>query len=159
MDLDGEGSEYEGYHVSKETEEMWAEEFLRDFWSREKFGREALKAYSTAVEFVWNKKLDVDWTEYLYYPLRAGHLDDVTRLFMLGTSFRMAERAAKKNRLTKDDVAAYIEELDRFIAEIRDRADRGAITRSGDYVMNEFADPEYVESYLNDFRKKWTGLH
>jgi hypothetical protein len=52
MDREGDGSEYEGYHIPKETEELWAKEFIFGFLKTELKGREALHAYSTAAELL-----------------------------------------------------------------------------------------------------------
>lgn len=30
--------------------------------------------------------------------------------------------------------------------------------RAKDYILQELSDPAYVEGYLNDLRKKWSGI-
>ena len=157
MDHDGVGAEYEAYRVSRETEEQWAEEFISAFWQSEAQGKEALQAYSCAADLVKTDRRE-DLEKCLYYPLRSPYPDDVTRLFMLRAGFRLAERAAKKQCLSREDAAAYLRELDRFISGIRERAERGTLTRSADYVMQEFSDPVYIAEYLGGFRKKWSEL-
>ncbi len=157
MDHDGVGAEYEGFRVPKETEARWAEEFIRDFLKTERYGKEALRACGTAAELVKRGSRD-EWERCLFYPLRARYLDDVTRLFMLQQSFRMAETAVKKHTFSREDAAAYLKEFDAFSREIRDRAEKGALTRAADYVMQEFADPEYTACYLDEMKKKWLGL-
>ena len=157
MDHDGVGAEYEAYRVSKETEKLWAAEFLSGFLTSETQGKEALQAYSCAADLVKTDRRE-DLEKCLYYPLRSPYPDDVTCLFMLRDSFRLAERAAKKHQLPKADAEAYLRELDRFISEVSARAERGTLTRSTDYVMQEFSDPVYVAEYLSGIRKKWSEL-
>lgn len=94
----------------------------------------------------------------LYYPLRAGHLDDVTVLYMLPHGFRMAEKAVKKKCFSREEADTYIHELDAFIKQVLVRTENGTITRAQDYTMQEFSDPVYVSGYLSDLKKKWTGL-
>ena len=157
MDHDGALAEYEGFRVPKETEARWAEEFLREFTETERYGKDALKAYGTAAELV-KAGSRADWERCLFYPLRARHLDDVTRLFMLQRSFRMAETAVKKRAFSRKEAEAYLEELDGFAREIRERAEKGTLTRAEDYVMREFADAEYTAGYLDEMKRKWLGL-
>ena len=157
MDHDGVGAEYEAYRVSRETEEQWAEEFISAFRRSEAQGKEALRDYSCAADLVKTDRREA-LEECLYYPLRSPHPDDVTRLFMLQISFRLAERARGKKRLSREDAAAYLSELERFIPGLQDRADRGTLSRSEDYVMREFSDPVYVAEYLGGIRKKWSEL-
>ena len=38
MDHDGEGREYDSYHVSRETEEMWTEELISRFLESKPLG-------------------------------------------------------------------------------------------------------------------------
>lgn len=102
MDLDGEGSEYDSYHVSKETEAMWAEEHISRFLESKMQGKEALRAYSAVTELLKSDRRNAKWDRCLYYPLRAGHLDDVTILFMLPAGFRLAEKAAKKTSVFQE---------------------------------------------------------
>ena len=158
MDRDGAGREYDGYRISRETERMWAEEYVRDFLESEAAGREALRAYSTAADLLHGRETEEDWKKCLYYPLRSRHLDDVTVLFMLPCSFRMAERAADRGRFPKEDADSYLRELDRVIREVRERADGGTLTRDAAYARQEFSDPFYVSGYLDELRKKWAGL-
>lgn len=42
MDREGEGAEYESFHISKETEEMWTEEYISAFLNTKPNGKEAL---------------------------------------------------------------------------------------------------------------------
>ena len=158
MDRDGEGCEYDGYHIPKETEEMWAEEHVSRFLESETRGREAVRAYSAAAELVKSDRQDGQWDRCLYYPLKAKHLDDVTVLYMLSESFRMAERAVKKRRFSREEADAYLQALAGYIREVTVRAEKGTVTRAEDYVMQEFSDPVYVSKYLNDLEKKWRGL-
>ena len=158
MDRDGAGREYDGYHISGETERKWAEEYVRDFLGSNAEGREALRAYATAADLLSGGKTDEGWTECLYYPLRSGHLDDVTVLFMLPCSFRMAERAAGRGRFSKEEADGYVRELDRYIRQVRERADNGTLTRGEAYARQEFSDPVYVSGYLDELGKKWAGL-
>ena len=159
MDHDGVGAEYESFRVPKETEERWAEEFIREFLETERSGRQALRDYGTAALLVRADRQTERWERCLYYPLRAGHLDDVTRLFMLQRSFTMAADAAKKHLFSPNKAAAYVRELDVFSKGIRERAEKGTLTRAEDYVMREFSEPAYTADYLDGLRKKWTGLH
>ncbi len=71
MDREGDGSEYEGYHIPKETEELWAKEFIFGFLKTELKGREALRAYSTAAELLKRDRMGDRWEQCLFYPLRA----------------------------------------------------------------------------------------
>ena len=105
MDRDGAGREYDGYRISRETERMWAEEYVRDFLESEAAGREALRAYSTAADLLHGRETEEDWKKCLYYPLRSRHLDDVTVLFMLPCSSgwrreRQTEAASRKKTRT-----------------------------------------------------------
>nr|MBQ6241912.1 hypothetical protein [Lachnospiraceae bacterium] len=158
MDLDGVGHEYAAYHVPKETEELWAQEYISGFLESETQGKEALRAYSAVTELARKDRRADVWEKCLYYPLRAGHLDDVTILFMLPGSFRMAERAAEKRGISRQDAGAYLQELNEYSRQVRERADQGTLTRAADYVMQEFSDPVYVAGYLNDLKMKWTRL-
>lgn len=154
MDHDGVGSEYATYNVSRETEEQWRREFIQDFFQTNKSGKEALRSYFIVVEFFRGRKQDEGWERCLYYPLRAEYLDDVTVLFMLGGSFRLAEAAVRKSAFSKAEAEAYLQVLDDFIQKIQD----GNITRSQDYDRQEFSDPEYISEYLSDLKKKWLDL-
>ena len=158
MDHDGVGEEYAAYRVTKETEERWADEFVRDFLEAERHGKDALKDYRTAAELLRTKRLNGYLKSCLLYPIRARHLDDVTRLFMLQTSYLMAETAAKKGGLSREEIETYLQELDIFSGMIKARAENSALTRAEDFVMNEFADFEYTAGYLDDLRQKWLGL-
>ena len=158
MDREGEGSEYESYHISKETEEMWAEEFISSFLDSKAQGREALRNYSTATELLDKDRRDTVRDTLLYYPFRAGHLDDVTILYMLSASYRMAEIAAKKQRFSREERDAYLRELDAYAQTVRTRAEEGTMTRSADYIAQEFSDPVYIADHLNDLKKKWNEL-
>ena len=158
MDREGEGAEYDTYHVSKETEEMWTEEFVSSFLGSKLQGREALRTYSTATELLKSERKDGNWDTCLYYPLRTEDLDDVTILFMLPAGFRMAERAVKKHRFSREERDRYLNELDNYISQTQDRVKKGMLSRTADYVMQDFADPAYVEEYLNDLKKKWLDL-
>ena len=93
MDREGDGNEYESYNVSKETEKAWAKEFVSFFLESGLQGKEALRNYSAAAELTGRYGEDKSFDAVLYYPLRAAQLDDVTILFMLGASFRMAEKS------------------------------------------------------------------
>ena len=158
MDHNGERYEYDRYHVPKETEEAWAREYVLGFFESEARGKEALRAYSAVTEFVERDKLRDFWERCLYYPLRSEHLDDVTTLFMLSRSYRMAESAAKRRRLSWAAAAAYVRELDSYIRQVQERAAAGTLTRDADYDMNEFSDPVYVEDYLDRLREKWARI-
>lgn len=158
MDHDGEGLEYDKYHISRETEEKWAEEYIINFLDSETHGKEAVRGYSAVAELLKSSTRSDIWEKCLYYPLRARHLDDVSILFMLPNSFSLTERAVKKGGFIKDDAAAYIQDLDRFITQVQKRAGDGTLTRDADYTMQEFSDPVYVNNYLCSLRKKWDGL-
>jgi hypothetical protein len=158
MDLDGRGGEYEIFRVSKETEDLWAEELVRGLRSSKKRGREALGEYSAAAQLSRRLGSAEDRRNCLFHPLRAPELDDVTRLFMLSDSFRMAERAAAEGSLSGEEAEAYLAELDAFSALVIARAENGSLSSSEDYVMREFSDPEYVSRYLTELRVKWTRL-
>lgn len=158
MDHDGEGAEYAGYHISKETEAQWAEECVTDFLTSEKPGREALREYASAAELAGRGREADHWERCLYYPLRAAHLDDVTVLFMLSVSLHMAERAVKKHAFSRGEAETYLIELDSRIRQIKGRAQEGTLTRAADYVMQEFSDPFYTADYLDGLREKWAAL-
>ena len=158
MDREGDGSEYESYRVPKETEKAWAEEFVSSFLESGLQGREALRSYSAAAELDRRINDDNIWDDVLYYPLRSVHLDDVTALFMLGASFRMAEYAAKKGRFSKEEAEAYLSELNSYCRKAIARAEDGTLSRSEDYVMREFSDPVYVAEYLDGIKNKWKEL-
>lgn len=158
MDHDGAGREYDSYRVSKETEEMWAEEYVSGFLSSRLCGKEARRGYSAAADLIKCCGCGGDWYACLYYPLRAGHLDDVTVLYMLSDSFRMAEKAVKKHCFSKEEADAYLEELDGFARQVLARAGNGTMTRADDYVLQEFSDPAVVSEHLCCIRKKWEGL-
>ena len=52
MDHDGAGREYDSYRVYKETEEMWAEEYVSAFLSSRLYGKEAHRGYSAAADLI-----------------------------------------------------------------------------------------------------------
>ena len=158
MDREGDGSEYEGYHIPKETEEMWAQEFIFGFLKTELKGREALRAYSTAAELLKRDRMGDRWEQCLFYPLRAKQLDDVTILYMLQVSFQMAERAIEKNCFSRKEADAYLKELDGYMQAVLVRAEKGTMTRAADYAMQEFSDPVYIADYLDGLKQKWDGL-
>ena len=158
MDNDGVVEEYAAYHVTKETEERWADEYIRDFLQTDRKGKDALKAYRTAAELLRREQLKSYFKTCLYYPIRTQRLDDVTRLFMLQISFQMTETAAKKGLFSREEAKAYLQKLDDFSGRIMTRAENGTLTRSEDHVMREFADPEYTAGYMDDLKQKWRGL-
>ena len=155
MDLDGVGSEYDRYHVSKETEALWTKECVSRALGTVLQGREALRAYAAAADLLGSDRQYADWEKCLYYPLRAEHLDDITVLFMLPVSFRMAEHAAGKKAFSRNEAQAYIKELERYSQQVRERSENGTLTRSEDYVQQEFSDPVYIAGYLDDLIQKW----
>ena len=158
MDHDGTGAEYESYHVSKETEEAWAKEYIDHFLETRMHGKEALRNYSGGTGMLKKEKQEDEWEKCLYYPLRSEHLDDVTILYMLEDSYRMAEKAAKRNRFFKEEKDAYIQELNIFLKEVQKRVENGTVSRAEDYIVQEFSDSVYTEDYLNRLKKKWEGL-
>jgi len=97
MDREGKGGEYESFHISKETEEMWTEELIVAFLKSEINGREAFRTYTAVTELLKTDRQNKNWDTILYYPLHAEYLDDVTVLYMLPDSYRMAEKAVNKN--------------------------------------------------------------
>ena len=158
MDLDGEGSEYDGYQVSKETEEIWRREYLDQFFEQEQHGKEALASYTKAVDFLKSDRSDPDGESFLYYPLRSSSLDDVTILFMLPISFRLAEKWTKKGKFSKKEAEEYLLVLNDFFQAVQKRVEDGTLTRADDYTWNEFSDPDYVSHYIEDLRQKWAGF-
>ena len=70
----------------------------------------------------------------------------------------MAEKAVKKHRFSREDAEAYLQELGRYIQLVQDRAEKGTLTRSPDYTMQEFTDPVYITDYLHSLVMKWNGL-
>ena len=158
MALNGDENEYDRYRVPKETEETWRREYLTQFFEQKRYGRDALGAYARAAGLLKSDRSDECWESVLYYSLRSGWLDDVTRLFMLQESFRLAERWSKKGRFSREDAGGYLQALDEFAGGVLKRAEGGTLTRAEDYTMQEFSDPAYVKDYLNDLRRKWTGL-
>ncbi len=158
MDREGEGTEYDSFHISRETEEMWTEEYITCFLNSKLQGKEAYRSYSTMAELLKSDRQNKAWDICLYYPLRAECLDDVTILYMLPVSFRMAEKAVKKNRFSREDADAYLQELNRYVQLVQFRAEKGVLTRSPDYTMLEFSDPVYITEYLDSLEKKWKGL-
>ena len=158
MSLNGEEHEYDSYQISKEKEDAWRREYLECFSEKKHKGKEALKAYSTATEFLKSDRSDEDWEDYLYYPLRSEWLDDVTVLFMLPVSFRLAERWNKKIKLSKENVKDYLNVLDTFVQKVQERAEDGTLTRDEDYTWQEFSDPVYLASYTADIQERWKKL-
>ena len=158
MDLNGDGQKYRAYHISEETEEQWRWEYLIGFFEEKRYGRDALGSYVRAVDFIGSDRSDRDRKEFLYYPLKADWLDDVTVLFMLPTSFRLAEKWAEKGKISREEIAEYVKALDGYIERVIQRAGDGTLTRADDYTMHEFSDPDYDAGYLDDLRKKWIGL-
>ena len=156
MDREGDGAEYNSYHISRATEEMWAEEVITGFLDSKLQGREALRAYASVTEMI--KCDNQNWEDCLYYPLRAEHLDDVTILYMLNASFRMAETAVRKHRFSREDADAYLTELNRYIEAVQIRAENGTMKRSADYTAQEFSDPVYIADYLKQLKQKWNEL-
>lgn len=158
MALNGEEQEYDGYHVSKATEEMWRREYLTQFFEQKRYGREALGAYATTADFLKSAGDDETWIKFLYYPITSDWLDDVTILFMLRFSFQSVEHRAKKGKLPADAVKAYVQILDGYLARVQNRAEDGTLTRATDYTMQEFADPVYVTDYVKNLRQDWERL-
>lgn len=158
MDREGEGGEYESYHISRETEEMWTEELISSFLTSDMCGKEAFRTYAAVTELLKTDRQNKHWNTLLYYPLRTECLDDVTILYMLPDSFWMAEKAVNKNCFSKGEADAYLHELERYTRLVRDRAENGTMTRASDYVMQEFSDPAYIADYLSSLKRKWTGL-
>ena len=154
MDREGEGGEYENYHISRETEEMWTEELISSFLKSDMHGKEAFRTYAAVTELLKADRQNKHWNTLLYYPLRTECLDDVTILYMLQDSFRMAERAADRHCFTKEEADAYLHELDQYIQLIQTRAEDGTMTRAADYVMQEFSDPVYIADYLSSLKRK-----
>lgn len=158
MDLNGDGNEYGAYRIPEETEEEWRREYLSRFFGSRTYGREALLSYSRAADLL---KSDIDddlWERVLYYPLRSGWLDDITVLFMLPVSFRLAEKRARNAKLTRDTADGYRRALDGFVQDVLKRADAGMLTRARDYGPQEFSDEVYAAAYLKDLQQKWAGL-
>ena len=158
MDHDGAGTEYESFHISRETEEEWADELISLLLDGEPAGREAQRLYSAVSDMTGRDSRPEEWDACLYYPLRDARLDDVTVLFLLSFSFRMAEKAVRKGLFSREEAEKYLRELDRSCRQLQTRADSGTLTRSPDYVMREFSDPVYVADYLGEMKKKWESL-
>ena len=158
MDLNGEGHEYDGYRIPKETEEEWRREYLSQFFEQKRYGRDALLSYVHAADFLKSDVTDDCWERVLYYPLRSNWLDDVTILFMLPASFQLAEKRAEKGNFSRDAANDYLHALDGFVQSILKRADDGMLTRAQDYHLQEFSDEVYMAAYLNDLQQKWIGL-
>ena len=158
MSLDGDENEYDRYRVSKETEEEWRREYLDRFLEEERSGRDALGAYAKAAGFLKSDRSDKCGERVLYYPLRSGRLDDVTVLFMLPHSFRLAEKWAKKGKFTRKEAGEYLKALDGFARGVQKRAEDGTLTRAEDYSALDFSDPAYVAGYLADLLDDWRGM-
>ena len=156
MSLDGVEQIYDSYRVSKETEEEWRREFLEEFFTQKRYGKDALRAYTTAADLL---RTDDEYCgRFLYYPIRSDGPDDVTALFMLQITLRTAEKWAGKRNLSKEEVAEYAATLERFAKDVQKRAEEGTITRSENYVMQEFSDPSYIADYLKDLQQRWREL-
>ena len=153
MSLNGDEKEYDSYHVSKETEEAWRTEYLTQFFEQELYGKAALGSYSKAVDFLKSDGSDACWERLLYYPLRSAGLDDVTVLYMLMLSCRLAEKMSRKGTLPEKKIREYLQALDVFVQEILKRAEDGTLTRHEDYTLQEFSDPVYTADYLNSLRQ------
>ena len=158
MDIDGTRQEYDSYHIPRETEDAWRKEYLSQFPEQKKFGKAVLRAYSKAADFLKSDMTEDCWKRILWYPLRADGLDDVTVLFMLQVSFRLAERGAEKGKISRETAEEYLHELDEFIRNVLKRAETGALTRASDYTMQEFTDEVVAADFLKDIRWKWTEL-
>ena len=158
MDRNGDLYKYNAFHISKETEEEWRKEYLSQFFEQKRYGRNALGSYSTAVVFLKGRKRDENWERFLYYPIRADWLDDVTVLFMLSDSFKLAEDRIRDGDFSRKEADDYLQALGEFIQAVQKRADAGTLTRSEDYIMQEFSDSIYVAKYLQDLLKDWTRL-
>ena len=158
MDLDGAGQEYDRYCIPKATEKEWRREYLSSFFEQKRYGRDALRSYALAVDFLKSDMTDERWKRALFYPLRSDWLDDVTILFMLPVSLRLAEKRAEKGKFARDIADEYRYALDGFVQNILKRADAGLLTRSPDYHMQEFSDEVYVATYLKELQQKWTEL-
>lgn len=158
MDHDGVGWEYDKYHISKETEDKWTEELFSRFMEGNMRGREALRVYSAAADLLSRARHKEAWEACLYYPLRADHLDDVTILYLLPCSFRMAEKAARARHFPAEEAESYRRELACYVQEVRVRAESGTLKRAEDYTAQEFSDSIYMEGYLSDIISKWDQL-
>ena len=158
MDLNGDGNEYEGYRVSEKTEEEWRKEYLVQFFEQRRYGKDALYSCVHAVSFLKSDRSDECWKSILYYPIRCDWLDDVTILYMLPTSFKLAEKWSKKGNFHWKDVREYLQEFEVFAQCIRKRIDTGTLTRAEDYDLHEFSDPVYVEAYIKDLQNDWNRL-
>ena len=158
MSLNGEEHEYDGYQISEETEEEWRKEYLDRFSGQKPHGKDALKAYATAVNFLKSSRSDKGCEEYLYYPLRSEWLDDVTVLFMLPISYELAEKWMKKRKLSKEDVKDYLNVFDAFVQKAQKRSENNTLTRDKDYTLQEFSDPVYLASYTEDLKQRWKKL-
>ncbi len=158
MALNGDEYEYDRYQVSRETEETWRREYLDKFLQQKQYGKDALKAYASAVGFLKSDRSDADWENFLYYPLRSRWLDDVTVLFMLPLSFMLAEKWTNKGRFSKIEAEEYLKTMDIFLKEVQNRSETGTLTRGEDYNRNEFSDPAYVATYIDDLQRKWLKL-
>ena len=158
MALNGDEIEYDMYHVSEVTEEAWRREFLDGFFAQKRFGKDALGSYSQAVEFLKSDRSDWCWEDVLHYPLKSDWLDDVTILFMLHRSLRLADKWARKGRLPREAAAAYLQEFDAFSQGVQQRAEDGTLTRAEDYDQYEFADPVHVADYLESLQRSWNEL-
>lgn len=158
MDMDGKRQEYDSYGIPRETENAWRKEYLSLFPEQKKSGKEALRAYSKAADFLESGMTEDDWKRILEYPLRAEGLDDVTVLLMLQVSFHLAERGAEKGKISRETADEYLHALDEFSRNVLKRAEAGAVTRDSDYTMQEFADEEVTADFLKNLRRKWTKL-
>lgn len=158
MDRNGDGYEYASYHVPKETEEIWAKEIISFFLESKLYGKDALRSYAAVTELIKSDRQDSNWDKCLYVPLKSEELDDVTTLYMLPMSLKMAEKAVRKHTFSQKDANAYIEELESYIRKVQDRLVKDGLTRAADYSEQEFSDPAYVTYYLNNLKSEWVGL-
>ena len=158
MDLNGDGKEYDSYRIPKETEDEWRREYLSQFFELKRYGKDALSSYTHAADFLKSDIADDYWKRMLYYPLRSDWLDDVTILFMLPVSFRLAEKWSEKGKFSQTGADEYLCVLDEFIQNVLKRADAGTLTRAQDYQLQEFSDEVYAAGYLKDLRQKWAEL-
>ncbi|MBQ6125926.1 MAG: hypothetical protein IJI77_02755, partial [Erysipelotrichaceae bacterium] len=83
---------------------------------------------------------------------------DVTVLFMLPLSFMLAEKWTNKGRFSKIEAEEYLKTMDIFLKEVQNRSETGTLTRGEDYNRNEFSDPAYVATYIDDLQRKWLKL-
>ncbi|MBR2809019.1 MAG: hypothetical protein IKE33_02170 [Erysipelotrichaceae bacterium] len=158
MDVDGVRAEYDSYHIPKEIENKWRREYLSQFFKQRKTGKDALRSYSQAIDFMNEDINDDTWERLLFYPFRCDWLDDVTILFMLQRDYYFVEQWINEGRFAKETISEYKNILNGFAQDILKRLREGTLTRDVDYEMNEFSDESYVSSYLEDLQLKWAGF-